>query len=468
MLRRILRPMARWCGVAMVAGCSTVSAPQHPVDKFGPAYAMAVIPVSNGSGSGFGDRTHGETLARGAAQGAGLGALAGGLVVGMGAIVFPPVGVPLGLALTPYLTAGGAIAGYAGATAIGSDAASEVPAEQGPILDRALNDVLSDLRLPELTASAVVRSVATFTPFRAEVTDGGVPASKDGLPSYRSLQDRGFDGAIEISITRIGFVGWGADGISLFVTAEARLIDTKTGNPTWLRGLVYESPTHSFSLWMREDAAVTRVELERAYRTLAERIVDAFVLLTEPSGSYGGGRSHTCGVALLDPEPVLERGPQNRQRLATPRVNSLTPTLAWSAVALAPRMSDSNPWATARDVRYDLRIWKAVEDAPGNMVYERPGLAGTRHEVEVALEPATTYFWSVRMRGTVDGRLRAVPWSLSRAPPVFSKPFLRQARFDAFVTGDAVKLHLCRLDSSIPCECLDYIPAENFYRFRTP
>ena len=72
------------------------------------------------------------------------------------------------------------------------------------------------------------------------------------------------------------------------------------------------------------------------------------------------------------------------------------------------------------------------------------------------------------MRGTIDGLLRAVPWSMSNAPPVFSKSFLRQARFDAFVTGDAVKPYPCRLDSSVPCGCLDYIPADNFYRFRTP
>jgi hypothetical protein len=72
------------------------------------------------------------------------------------------------------------------------------------------------------------------------------------------------------------------------------------------------------------------------------------------------------------------------------------------------------------------------------------------------------------MRGTVDGHSRAAPWSLSKAPPVFSKPFLRQARYDAFVAGGNAKLQTCRLESSLPCGCLDYVPAENFYRFRTP
>ncbi len=219
---------------------------------------------------------------------------------------------------------------------------------------------------------------------------------------------------------------------------------------------------------MREDADLTRLELERAARTLAERIVDVFVLSTEPSGTRGSESSDTCGVALIDPEPALERGPQNRERLAAPRVSSLTPVLAWSASPPAGRTSDPSPWAAAKDLRYDLRIWKEADDAPGNIVYERLGLTAARHQVEVALEPASTYFWSVRMRGTVAGRSQAAPWSLSKTPPVFSKPFLRQARFDAFVTAGTVTLQACRLDSWIPCACLDYVPAENSYRFKTP
>jgi hypothetical protein len=382
--------------------------------------------------------------------------------------VFPPLGVPLGLALTPYLAAGGALAGYAGSAAQPPDAPTGVPPEQGPILDRMLDDVLSNLTLPELTSSAIVRSIATFTPFRAEVPEGISPPSGDRLPDYGALRDLGFGGAIETRITRIGFAGWGSDGISLFVTAEARLIDLKADNPVWVRGMVYESATHSFSLWMREGAVLTRVELERASRTLAERIVDVFVLSTEPSGSHGSERSDTCGVALIDPESTLEIGPQNRERLVAPRVSSLTPVLAWSAMPLVPGTSGPDPWATPKDSRYDLRIWKMLDDAPGDIVYERLGLTATRHQVELALEPASTYFWSVRMRGTIDGHFRTTPWSVSKAPPVFSKPFLRQARFDAFVTGGNVKLQACRLDSSIPCGCLDYVPAENFYRFRTP
>ncbi len=128
-------------------------------------------------------------------KGAGVGALAGGVLVGIGAIVFPRLGVPLGLALTPDLAAGGAVAGYAGSAAPLPEVATGVPAEQEPILERTLNEVLLNLSLSELTGSAVVRNVATFTHFRAEVTEvaeGTGPTAKNGLPDYRSLRDRGF------------------------------------------------------------------------------------------------------------------------------------------------------------------------------------------------------------------------------------------------------------------------------------
>jgi hypothetical protein len=469
-LRRIVWREVQLCSLAVLVGCATAPPPPppHPMDNASPAYAIAIVPVTYAPGSGSGGQTDGEARALGAVKGAGVGALAGGLLVGIGAIVFPPLGVPLGLALTPYLAAGGAIGGYVRPAPLGPEAATGIPEEQSPILDRTLNDVLSDMRLPELTGSALVHNVATLTPFRAEVPEGMAPVSKDGLPDYRSLRDRGFGEAIEIRITRVGFAGWVANGISLFVTAESRLIDTETGNPTWLRGLVYESPTRSFSRWTREGAALTRVELERAYRTLSERIVDVLFLSTEPSGSLGGNGPDTCGVALLEPRPALEIGPQNRQRLVAPLVSSRTPTLAWSVAPLAPKMFNPNPSATDSSLRYDLRIWSAEDDAPGNIVYERLGLTGTRHQVEVPLEPASTYFWSVRMRGAVNGHLRAVPWSMSNAPPVFSKSFLRQARFEAVVTGGTVGRHSCSLDSCIPCGCLDYIPAENSYRFVTP
>jgi hypothetical protein len=456
------------CCLATLAGCATVTPPTHPFDPPGAAYPIAVIALPYAPGGSFRGPTQGETRALGAVKGAGVGALFGGVMVGIGAIVFPPLGVPLGLALTPYFTAGGAIAGYARAPTVGPEVATGVPEEQRPILDRMLNGVLADLRLSELAAQSVARNVATFTPFRAEVIDGGGPSSGVDAPDYRSLRDRGFGGAIEIGITHLGFTGWGGDGMSLFVTAEARLFEIEAGGAAWLRGVVYESPTRSFSHWMREDAALTRLELERAYRSLAERVVDVFVLSTEPSGSSGRGGSDSCGVALLDPEPALELGTQRRERLVVPPVDTLTPTLAWSALPLTPRVADPNPWARAGDLRYDLRIWKAVDDAPGDIVYERLGLTGTRHQVEVALEPAAAYFWSVRMRGAIDGRLRAVPWSQSRMPPVFSKPFLREARFDSFTKGGTSKQHSCGSDSWDPCGCLDYIPAENGYRFRTP
>jgi len=463
-----VRQVAKWCCFAVLAGCATVPAPPNPLVDASSGGALAVIPVRYAPVSGSVGGTGGDARASGAARGAGAGALGAGLLAGLGAIIFPPLGVPLALALAPYLVGAGAIAGYVGASAPLAVVEDGVPEEQRPFLDRTLSDALSDLRLPELAGTALVRSVTTFTPYRAEAMEGLASASKEDRLDYRSLRSRGFGGAIEIAVTRVGFTGWGGEGVSLFVTAEARLIDTTSGNPTWLRGMVYESPTYRFSRWMNEDAALTRGELEIACRTLAERVVDVLLLATEPSGDFGGIAPDTCGVPIAEPEPMLEIGPQNRLPAGTPQVSSRTPMLAWSTMPLVPNVANRSTRDTDGELRYDLRVWTTEEDAPGSIAYERLGLTGTRHQVEVPLAPGSTYFWSVRMRGTVDGHPRAVPWSMSNEPPVFSKYFLRQARFAASITSDAMKRRTCRLDSSIPCGCLDYIPAENFYRFKTP
>lgn len=471
-LRRVLLPSMQLCCLSMLAGC--VTAPPHPMDKADPTYAIAVVPGRPVQGTGFGSRPYGETLAQGAAAGIGAGALGGAVMLGLGAAVFPPLAVPFAL----IVLGSGTIAGL-GVAAIGAPAsggATTVSQEQRATLDRAMSSVLSDLPPAEHAASAIARNVATFTPFRAEVLAIMGPPSGSDPAGYLALRDRGFGGALEISFTQIGFAGWNAEGVFLYVTAEARLFDLQTGNLTWLRGMVYESHSHSATRWLRDDAALTRAELERAYQSLAERVVDVAILSTEPA-THIGPMPATCGVPLLEPGPVSEAAPPYRQnssagstvRVDSPalaQAKSIAPVLTWAAQPL-PAMFDANPWATVKEVRYDLRIWNVADDAPTNIVYERYGLTEPRHQVEAPLQPASTYFWSVRMRGTVDGHLRATPWSASREPMYSSKAFLKAARYYGRVTADKV--------TRVPCEplwpwcvCVDHIPDDNYYRFRTP
>jgi len=82
--------------------------------------------------------------------------------------------------------------------------------------------------------------------------------------------------------------------------------------------------------------------------------------------------------------------------LTAPRVDSLQPELKWKG-------GDESK-------RYDLAIWNTILVDNGNgvqepqapkMIYQKTGLSGTAHKVEIILEPQTWYFWSVRETGKV-------------------------------------------------------------------
>jgi len=118
----------------------------------------------------------------------------------------------------------------------------------------------------------------------------------------------------------------------------------------------------------------------------------------------------------------------------------------------------------AAELRYDLRIWSAEDRIPGDLVYERVGLAGTAHAVENPLAPRASYFWSVRLRCTLDGEPRATRWSAASRPAFRFVVPMGDALFHAPAQGATA----CAPAALTPCACLDFIPAPNYLWFRTP
>lgn len=457
---------------AALSGCVTLPPPPapHPLDDASGSYAIAVVPARHAPVSVFVSQSAEPGAAsQEALKGAGVGALGSAAMLGVGAIVFPPLGVPLAIAMTPIMIGGGAIGGAIKGSMM-EGAASKLTPEQREALIRTLAGTFPDPRLSTQMATAVVDDVLKFSMQRAEALPEAGPASPDDRPDYRPLHDRGFGGALEVRVTQIGFTGTSDATLALFATAEARLVDTASGKATWLRGMVYESPTHALAFWLKDDAAQTRAEVGRATRTLGGRVVDLVVLATEPSAA-GEAKSgvDSCGVPLLDPKPYMRSdATSGRQDGATISTGPLNPLLAWEPVPREwDRVVPSRRWDRAKDLRYDLRIWKALDGGPGDLVYERIGLAGTGHRVETALDPATTYYWSVRLRYTLDGRAKAAPWSLSgnRAGEL---PFPKGARFYASAVGGDLVREPCAWEDSVTCACADYLPPALLYWFRTP
>lgn len=416
--------------------------------------SIAVVPAQYAPQVGIVAPSHAaaEAAAKGAAVGAAQGALSG-----LQFLVLGPGGVAAAIGLTLAYAALGAAGGAASVppdTRIGP----AVPPETMP-------------GLREQLAASVAADIGRFTPYGAIVVPGVGPRSRDDLPDYRALAARGHRDVVEVAATQVGLVGQGgADPMfTLVVTARARRVDPASGVATASRGLVYQSPRYTRDEWLREQGVRMRAEMSRAQAALAGRIVDDLLLGAEFATDPDAERLPAlCGVAPVDPPPEWRRDPVYERELAQSRVASVTPTLAWEARPARAWPYDRVPWERAVDLRYDLRIWSAEDHIPGDLVYERVGLPATSHTIEVPLAPHASYFWSVRLRYTLDGEPRATRWSAASRPAFRFVLPMGDALFHAPVPAGASPASTCAPASFSPCACLDFIPAANYLWLRTP
>ena len=102
------------------------------------------------------------------------------------------------------------------------------------------------------------------------------------------------------------------------------------------------------------------------------------------------------------------------------KVDSLKPTFRWEPF---PRPQDyeadkervlkrirEGVLKRIRNVAYDLKIWRAEDEFPIELIYARQGLPDPSHSIEEPLEPSTKYFWTIRARFELDGHSRVIAW----------------------------------------------------------
>lgn len=480
----VISDMRRICFLLIVisvaSGCQSIPL-NSPMEKSGAKNSIAVVPSRYPPESNF--ATFARNYKEGAAKGAGEGIVGGAAT---GASIALKSGDPIGILLAPVFAAVGAVVG--GIAGVAGGVNSTVPAISAQPIDQMLDQAVADIHFPELAAQAVVEAETKFGPYRAElITDIG-PTSKVDQPDYRSLASRDFGSVIEVRISSLGFKGGGGSDpeISLFMTADARLIDVATGKTSWIRGLGYMTPRNKASFWAQDNSINLRRELELAYKTIGERIVESFVLSAEMAPlKTGKGFTFTCGLIPTNPEPMYKGSWLLRSKTTAPlTVNSLTPTLSWhpmdstqtffSGFSRFPKQLR----AEAKDVRYDLRIWRRLEGQSTELVYERIGLLTPDHQLELTLEPHTEYLWSIRPRFTIDGHPRAMRWSAAMEPPFPPSSELINAVYFTELKGGEPKPTYCTdlggknsgttLGWWTPCFCLDFIPQDNYFRFKTP
>lgn len=203
--------------------------------------------------------TKGKAAAAGALGGF-VGSILGGAMTGN------PVGVAAGIALSPVFAAGMAIYG-----AIEGETTKTIRKTE-----ETLNHYLAGFRAQEVMQERVLslareRSRCTFV-----VPDQRGPNVLDEGTSYDSLNGKGIDTVLEISVRQFGL--WREKNaidppLSFFVTVSVRLIRVKGDAVLSSRTFRYESKEkQKFTQWAKNDAQPFREEFDRCFESLGERI----------------------------------------------------------------------------------------------------------------------------------------------------------------------------------------------------
>jgi hypothetical protein len=334
----------------------------------------------------------GKGAATGAATGAGVGLLAGVLASTAGG----PLGPVLAPVVIPVLTLGT----MAGGAALGWSTA--VPAKDADAANAALWRSRSDL------SAEVARRVAYRLPAVGKAT-----ASADGTGSP--------DLRIEVSVDRWGLAGGaGSDPLTgFYVVASYRVAKVSDNTTLAERRFVEAGPQHPVSEWTRDDAALLSKVVDATLSRVAEVVADVTFLVHDFRILEGGGgpvRGEVCGLKPVSPPPLYRFGPYES---GSPRVDVLAPRLVWQSFPGGKNVEGdvANILARVSEVRYDLRIWKNENAGPGEVVYERTGLAlpeknaTVGHTVETPLSAGSRYLWSTRARFLLDGEERVTRWS---------------------------------------------------------
>lgn len=134
--------------------------------------------------------------------------------------------------------------------------------------------------------------------------------------------------------------------------------------------------------------------------------------------ALAAGCAHPYPAAGLRPLPLLMRGGWSANPIV--RVaDSVRPTLRWEAF---PRPEDlkadkAGLLGGARDTTYEVRVWLARDDVPGEvvpgeLVYARTGLVEPAHTLETPLAFDTLHLWTVRAHFALQGERRVSEWAV--------------------------------------------------------
>jgi hypothetical protein len=411
--------------------------------RFLPEYTFDTFGKGRFSGAG-----------KGAAAGTAAGAIDGLYMTGATALTFPPLAA---LFLPIFVATGAAIGAVAGGVVGTVNAVSGAKAEE---IDTLIRNALAELKIQETMAGHIMQAGQNIPENRFEVVSGYGPVNDNERPDYRFLKEKDMSAVLEVKVNKLGFEGGrGSDPeITFFMNVQARLIQVPDGIEIYSGIFEHKSKHLKVSTWADNDAQLLREEVEQSYRDLAGRIMEELFLFVDFPLSYWSPHQ-ICMLSPIYPENSYNFFKAN---IALEKVDTLQPTFQWESF---PRERDKEADKAGllnriNDITYDFKVLKAADNCPLQLVYERRELTDSRHKIEQPLEPSTKYFWSVRARFKLDGKVRATKWSYSR------KPWVSRLNMGwAMVTPSPLwPIFQPPID---PCK-INYIPEHNYFRFITP
>lgn len=107
------------------------------------------------------------------------------------------------------------------------------------------------------------------------------PITREENVNYTSLSGKGLDTIIEVSVLNIALEGeWSINPpLTFLMTVRTKLIKVADGAVLYEHTLQYRGDKRKFTDWAINNAQPFREEFERAYQSLAEKIVEELFLL---------------------------------------------------------------------------------------------------------------------------------------------------------------------------------------------
>lgn len=341
-------------------------------------------------------RQHEATVSSGTGDKTSGGAFAGAAVGGTGALAL----LPLAIVFPPMLIVAGGVflVSTAGGAAVGASQEAPSPDHEASMHDaeRAIGDALglhqaqADLHRRVMKAAQGLRAFELIS-----LEEAGSSAREEAL-DLRVFAEAGFDTLLLANVDEVMVSAEESANpvLAIDMVVTSTLLSAARGGPIDERTFACRAGKRPVRAWREDGDRSFREAVSRCYERVADRIIEElFLVYAPPDGSMPrfGGR----GSARVD----VEAG---------------HPTFRWEAF----RVDDArgarvvNEAVRPHDITYDLRIWRAEDGFPGDLVYARTALREPVHTLEEPLDPSTLHFWTVRARFRLNGRTRVTPWAV--------------------------------------------------------